>query len=63
VFFSSWRAAVVSSSPERLDPDFPPITDELTSVLAFHGQHAFSLERADRSSTSVVQKLLAFVVD
>jgi hypothetical protein len=24
---------------ERLDP--PPITDELTGVLAFHGQHAF----------------------
>ena len=48
--FWAWRAAVVSSSPERLDPNSrrrevgkPPITDELTSVLAFHGQHAFAL--------------------
>jgi hypothetical protein len=47
VFFWPWRAAVVSSSPERLDPASrrlkrwnPPITDKLISVLAFHGQHA-----------------------
>src|SRR5438132_3284606 len=38
--FSPWRDAVVSSSPER---GLPPIADELTSVLAFHGQRAFAL--------------------
>ena len=43
VFFWSWRAAVVSSSPERGWNALPPITDELTSVLASHGQHAFAL--------------------
>ena len=25
------------------DPKLPPITDELTSVLALYGQHAFAL--------------------
>src|SRR5262249_61512231 len=39
VLFWPWRAAVVSSSPERLDPHRSP----LTSVLAFHGQHACAL--------------------
>ena len=50
VFFWPWRAAVVNSSPERLDANSrrlrdwnPPITDELISELAFHGQHAFAL--------------------
>ena len=33
----------VSSSPKRGWNALPPITDELTSVLAFHGQHAFAL--------------------
>jgi hypothetical protein len=43
VLFWPWRAAVVSPSPERGWNGVPPITDELTSVLAFHGQHAFAL--------------------
>jgi hypothetical protein len=37
VVFSRWRDAVVSSSSEL------PSDDELTSVLAFHGQPAFLL--------------------
>jgi hypothetical protein len=41
--FSPWRVAVVSSSPETLEPTLPPIADEFRSVLAFHGQHAFAL--------------------
>jgi hypothetical protein len=50
VFFSCWRDGVVISSPERVD--IPPITDELTSVLAFHGQHAFALGTVIASAES-----------
>jgi hypothetical protein len=46
VAFSPGGDGGVSSSPERLEPQLPPITDELTSVLAFHGQHAFALGTA-----------------
>jgi hypothetical protein len=34
-----WRAAVVSSSPDR-ERNYNRFTDELTSVLAFHDQRA-----------------------
>jgi len=40
---SHWRDAVVSSSPEA---PFAEVCDELASVLAFHGQHAFALGTA-----------------
>jgi hypothetical protein len=41
VFFSPWRDAVVGSSSE-----VSPSDNELTSVLAFDGQHAFALGTA-----------------
>jgi hypothetical protein len=41
VFFSPWRDAVVSSSSS--EGWSLHIDDELTSVLAFGGQHAFAL--------------------
>src|SRR5262249_16253907 len=34
------------SSTRRLRTPLPPITDKLTSVLAFHGRHAFALGTA-----------------
>jgi len=40
------RLGAATASEDRLRggiPTLPPITDELTSVLAFHGQHAFAL--------------------